>query len=71
LPEERNAVDPVTFESLTRNPDLLDALMQQARRERAEAVYRLIVLPLKRLFVLASIRMHAPSRSVHVQGRPI
>ena len=43
-------MDPVTFETVNHNPDMLDALMRQARCERAEAVHRLIVLPLKRLF---------------------
>jgi hypothetical protein len=43
-------MDPVTFESLTRNPELVRALMEQARRERAAAVHRLIIEPIKRLF---------------------
>jgi hypothetical protein len=42
-------MDPITFESLARNPDLVRALMAQARRERAEAFHRLVVLPIKRL----------------------
>ena len=42
-------MDPITFESLSRNPDLVQALMAQARRERAEAFHRLVVLPIKRL----------------------
>jgi len=43
-------MDPLTFEALTRNPELIQALMAQARRERAKAVYRLIVEPIKSLF---------------------
>ena len=45
-------MDPLTFEAVTRNPELIRALMAQARRERAEAVYRLIVEPIKSLFTL-------------------
>ena len=43
-------MDPLTFEALTRNPEIIRALMKQARRERAEAVHRLIVEPIKSLF---------------------
>jgi hypothetical protein len=43
-------MDPLTFEAMTTNPALIRALMQQARRERAEAVHRLIVEPVKRFF---------------------
>lgn len=43
-------MDPITFESLSRNPELMRALMEQARRERALAVHRLIIEPIKRLF---------------------
>ncbi len=46
----------------------IEALQVRARRERAEAVYRLLLAPLARWF---KTRMHAsPRRSVHVQGRP-
>ena len=51
-------MDPLTYESLNRNPGLLDALQRQARHERAEAIHRLLVLPLKRL-----LRMEACSRT--------
>jgi len=43
-------VEPLTFEALNRNPELMQALIRQARRERAEAVYRLIVEPITSLF---------------------
>jgi hypothetical protein len=43
-------VDPITYEAVHRNPELLATLHQQARRERAQAVHRLIIVPLKRLF---------------------
>ena len=43
-------MDPLTFEAVTRNPALIDALVAQARRERAEAFHRLVVLPIKALF---------------------
>ena len=40
----------LTFEAVTRNPELLQALIRRARRERAEAIYRFIVEPIKSLF---------------------
>lgn len=43
-------MDPLTYEKLTQNPQLLSALLQQAHRERAEAVHRLIIAPIKELF---------------------
>ena len=51
-------MDPLTFEAITRNPELIQALMTQAHRERAEAVYRLIVAPIKSLFTPGD--HHAP-----------
>lgn len=39
----------MSYQDLTQHPELLEALMHRARCERAEAVYRLIVLPIKRL----------------------
>ena len=51
-------MDPLTFEAFTRNPELVQALMRQAHRERAEAVYRFIVEPIKSLFTLSA--RHAP-----------
>jgi hypothetical protein len=51
-------MDPITFEAVSRNPELLQALIRQARRERAEAVYRFIVEPIKSLFTLSA--HHAP-----------
>ena len=51
-------MDPLTYESLNHNPELLEALQRQARHERAEAIHRLVVLPLKRL-----LRMEACSRT--------
>ena len=43
-------MDPLTYEALTRNPELSQAIMQQAHRERAEAVHRLIVAPIRKVF---------------------
>ena len=43
-------MDPITYEAVTRNPELLRALMQQAHRERAEAVHRLLIEPIRRRF---------------------
>jgi hypothetical protein len=48
----------MTYRYLQEHPDTLDALLLQARRERAAAVHRLIILPLKRL-----LRMQACSRT--------
>ncbi len=53
---------PLTHEALRSNPELLEALMRQAHRQRAEAVHRYLVAPDMRLF--------APLKSGHVQGRP-
>jgi hypothetical protein len=49
---------PLTFEAVTRDPELLQALIRQAHRQRAEAIYRLIVEPVKSLFTLGN--HHAP-----------
>jgi hypothetical protein len=49
-------VKPITYEAVQRNPELLQALLRQARRERAEAVHRLIVEPIKSLF---KVKRHA------------
>lgn len=51
----------LTYEAVQNDPELLEALLQQAHRERAEAVHRLIVAPIGRLF--------APLEWAHVQRR--
>ncbi|HEY7240210.1 MAG TPA: hypothetical protein VH600_13645 [Burkholderiales bacterium] len=43
-------MDPITFEAYTRNPELKQALIRQARRERAEAIYCFVLEPIKSLF---------------------
>jgi hypothetical protein len=43
-------MDPITYEGLLRNPELLATLQLQARRERAHHIQRLIVAPLLRFF---------------------
>jgi hypothetical protein len=56
-------MDPLTFEHITRNPELVEAIVAQARRERAAAVHRLIVEPIRRLFRGHAARTHLrPSR---------
>jgi hypothetical protein len=56
-------MDPLTFESIHRNPELVEAIIVQARRERAAAIHRLIVEPIKRLFRGHAARTHLrPSR---------
>ena len=47
----------ITFEAFIRDPELKRALVRHARRERAEAIYRFIVQPIKSLF--AQGRRHA------------
>jgi hypothetical protein len=49
---------PLTFEAVTRDPELMQRLIRQAHRERAEAIYRFIVEPVKSLFSLGN--HHAP-----------
>ena len=39
-----------TYEALRSNPELLEALVRRARRQRAEAVQQLLIEPLKALF---------------------
>lgn len=51
-------MDPLTFEAITRNPELIRAMMLQAHRERAEAMHRFIVQPIKRLFSGHATRAH-------------
>ena len=53
-------MEPLTFEAVTRNPDLLRALIARAHRERAAAIHRLIVEPIKSLFTLGD---HHASRT--------
>lgn len=53
-------MDRLTYENVRSHPELLDALVRRARCERAEAVHRLIILPIKRLFSPAPAAMPAP-----------
>lgn len=41
---------PLTLEAVTDNPELIDALMARARRERAAVFHQLVVAPIKKLF---------------------
>ena len=43
-------MNPITYEDIRKNPELLHTLSLQARRERAQAVHRLIIEPIARLF---------------------
>jgi hypothetical protein len=56
-------MDPLTFEAVTRNPEIIRALMRQAHRERAEAVHRLIIEPIKSLFRRSPPRLQRPVRN--------
>lgn len=60
---------PLTYEAATHHPELIDALMAQARRERARAFHRLVVLPIKKLFSSDGTGSH-PLELRGVQGRP-
>jgi hypothetical protein len=53
----------MTYDYLKQHPETLDALLQQARRERAEAVHRLLVLPIKRLLRMGACSKTASSRA--------
>lgn len=43
-------MSPLTYAAVRDHPELLEALMRQARRERAKAVHRLVVEPVVKLF---------------------
>ena len=49
---------PLTFEAVTRDPELMQTLIRRAHRERAEAIYRLVVEPIMSLFTRG--HRHAP-----------
>jgi hypothetical protein len=49
-------MDPLTYEALRRNPELVRILMRQARRERAHAVHRLIIESIRKLFARHATR---------------
>lgn len=51
----------MTYEAVRNDPELLEALMRRARRERAEAVHRIVVASVARVF--------APLESGDVQRR--
>ena len=40
----------LTYEALLNDPSLLESIDRQARRERAEAMRRFVVDPIKRIF---------------------
>jgi hypothetical protein len=48
----------LTYEALLNDPSLLERLEKQAHRERAEAVRRLVVEPIKHLFAGHATRPH-------------
>ncbi len=55
----------LTYQAILDDPRLIDAILVDARRDRALAVHRLIIAPLKAFFTRIALR----SRRVHVQGR--
>ena len=48
----------LTYEALLADPDRLDGLLAEARRERAQATQRFLIAPLVRLF--ARLFEHQP-----------
>jgi hypothetical protein len=48
----------LTYEALLNDPSLIDQLRVQAHWERAEAMHRLIVEPIKNLFAGHATRPH-------------
>ena len=55
---------PLTFEAVTRDPELMQVLIRRAHRERAEAVHRLIVEPVWSFFArLLQHRVQPPLRT--------
>ena len=56
-------MNPITYEALQRNPELLQALLRRARRERAEAVHRLIIEPIKSLFAWSQPKALRPMKT--------
>ena len=55
---------PLTFEAVTRNPELMQALIREAHRERAKAVHCLIVEPVWSFFArLLQHRAQPPMRT--------
>ena len=60
----------MTYRHLVQHPDALDALLAQARRERAETIHRLMVLPVKRLLRMraCSSRTSSPESASSSRG---
>jgi hypothetical protein len=54
-------MESLTYEAILRNPDLLDGLRRNARRERSDTVHRLTLDALRRLF-------SRPRRGATVRG---
>ena len=57
----------LTYDAILNDPGLLHRTLADARRERAEAMHRLIIVPIRALFTL-EYALHPGS--AHVQGRP-
>ena len=48
----------LTYEAILNDPRLLERIRVEAQRERAKAMHRLIVEPIKRLFAHHATRPH-------------
>jgi hypothetical protein len=48
----------LTYEAILNDPSLLERIEKQARRERAQAMRRFLVEPLKRVFAGHAARPH-------------
>ena len=56
----------LTYEALIADPKLLDAMLAEARRERALAFHRYLVAPIARLFGRAQLeRPRLPGRTAY------
>jgi hypothetical protein len=47
----------ISFEDIVNDPDLVAKIRARAQRERAEAVHRLLIAPLKALFKQPRLRL--------------
>ena len=55
----------MSYQDLMQDPEQLEALLRRARCERSEAMYRLIVLPIKRLLTGRRGPAHVPGCAAH------
>jgi hypothetical protein len=59
----------LTYQALLDDPRLMDAILVNARRERAQVVHRVIVAPIKKFFDTRRHAAHAPREIRYIRGR--